>query len=287
MSDRLNAETLERHQLVYFPRCPFPLPEGDDRRFLMEQQVGGPSHKNISWNPVTGDLTAARLRTPAERQRLAGLLQEFSRSARCWLSEVLPEYASADVDRVSLRPEEEAIRPLRWTARNDLLHIDTFPTRPAQGRRLLRVFVNLHLDEPRVWMTSETFPELLNRYGNALRVPRWEESRWLRPVSRWRRLIHADLYERSEYDAWMLRLHHTMKLDDVLQEKASRRFYHFPPGAAWILFADGLAHAVLRGRCALEHSFFVPANLWRLPEEAPLSRLIAFGQQRTSVRRAA
>ena len=36
-------ERLERGDVVYFPICPFLLPEGDDRRFLLEQQLGGRS----------------------------------------------------------------------------------------------------------------------------------------------------------------------------------------------------------------------------------------------------
>jgi hypothetical protein len=33
-----------------------------------------------------------------------------------------------------------------------------------------------------------------------------------------------------------------------------------------VLFSDALAHAVLRGRLALEHSFFVPVEAMHQPE---------------------
>jgi len=47
-------ERLERGDVVYFPICPFLLPEGDDRRFLLEQQLGGRVHKNIGYDPRSG-----------------------------------------------------------------------------------------------------------------------------------------------------------------------------------------------------------------------------------------
>ena len=47
-------ERLERGEVVYYPVCPFPLPEGDDRTFLLEQQLGGRVHKNIGFDPRTG-----------------------------------------------------------------------------------------------------------------------------------------------------------------------------------------------------------------------------------------
>ena len=72
---------------------------------------------------------------------------------------------------VSFRPVEEATRRLRLTARNDLLHVDAFPSRPTQGWRILRVFANVNSSEPRVWVTSDPFPKLLERYGAEVGLP--------------------------------------------------------------------------------------------------------------------
>ena len=46
---------------------------------------------------------------------------------------------------MSYRPVEEATRKLRLKARNDLLHVDAFPTRPTNGWRILRCFVLIDL----------------------------------------------------------------------------------------------------------------------------------------------
>jgi hypothetical protein len=73
----------------------------------------------------------------------------------------------------------------------------------------------------------------------------------------------------------MLRLHHFLKQDEAFQAQAARRMWTFPPGSMWVLFADGVAHAQLRGRYALEHSFFVPVESLHRPAESPLVRLAA------------
>jgi hypothetical protein len=267
-------ERLERGELVLFPDCPFPLPTDDDRAFLSGQQLASRSHKNISLDPHTGRTAGYRRTSAGQGDRLRRILADFSRTAGVWLGSVLPRYAADwQPDRATFRPEEEATRPLRLTARNDLLHIDAFPTRPARGRRLLRLYVNLNPTEPRVWATSETWPALLRRFRQAGHDP----LRWL-PASRdWAAPLGgfwpANRHGRSAYDACLLRLHHFLKADEAFQERGVKRFWSFPPGSAWLLFADGLSHAVLRGRFALEHSFFVPRDAWSCPEEAPLTHL--------------
>jgi hypothetical protein len=271
-----HAERLERQELLYFPTCPFTLPEGDDREFLRSQEVGRFSHKNISYDPATDAVGGARFSTPGHEERLRDLLGAFSREATTWVRGLLPEYATVDPDRASLRPEEEAVRSLRLTARNDLLHVDVFPTRPSGGRRLLRLFVNVGPVDPRVWVTSEPFDALLQRFGERLCLPRLTRAEWRAPLPAWRRLWSGDWHERPAYDAFLLRLHHAMKRDDAFQERAARKFHHFPPGSAWLLFSDGVAHAVLRGRHALEHSFFVPVECLRNPDASPLHQLEAY-----------
>ena len=76
----------------------------------------------------------------------------------------------------------------------------------------------------------------------------------------------------------MLRLHHFLKQDEVFQVHAARRVWTFPPGSMWVLFADGVAHAALRGRYVLEHSFFVPLELLHHPDDSPLAHLAAAGR---------
>ena len=55
---------------------------------------------------------------------------------------------------------EEQGRTLPMLSRNDLIHVDAFPSRSARDRRILRFFTNLHISKPRVWLTSESFERL-------------------------------------------------------------------------------------------------------------------------------
>ena len=160
------AERLERGQIVYFPVCPFPLPEGEDRNFLLEQRLAGRAHKNISFNPKSRKVSGFRPLPPPQVERLRELLATFAEMATEWLAHTLPAYARGwELDLVSFRPEEEATRKLRLKSRNDLLHVDAFPTRPTNGRRILRLFANVNLTEPRVWQDLDATARVRKRAG--------------------------------------------------------------------------------------------------------------------------
>jgi hypothetical protein len=172
---------------------------------------------------------------------------------------------------VSYRPLEEATRKLRLRARNDLLHVDAFPTRPTNGWRILRVFVNVNFSEPRVWVTSDPFALLLKQYGKQAGLPRRGLSltkaiQFLRDVPQ---LFRPHCRKRSEYDAFMLRFHHFLKANEQFQERCVKRMWSFPPGSGWLAMTDTASHAVLRGRHALEHSFFIATQSLALPNESP------------------
>jgi hypothetical protein len=269
-------ERLERGELLFHAPCPFVLPTGDDLHFLMGQRLGRWGHKNISYNPRTGRVAGFQKNSPTQAEGLRRLLAWFSAQATEWLASVLPRYARAwQLDLASLRPEEEATRRLRLTARNDLLHVDAFPTRPTHGRRILRLFVNIHPTEPRIWTTSDLFTRLLPRYGPAVGLPQPVRgappgSGLTSPSTARMPFVAAGA---SPYDRFMVRFHNFLKRNDDFQERSLRRFWTFPPGSAWLAFTDGLTHAVLRGRYALEQTYFIPTEVLALPAEAPAALL--------------
>lgn len=267
-------ERLERCEIVYFPRCPFPLPEGEDRKFLLDQQLGTTS-KNVSFDPQADRARGFQRRGAAEADRLRQVLAGFSRNATAWLARALPHYSRAwHLDRVSFRPVEEATRQLRPNARNDLLHIDAFPSRPTGGQRILRCFANINPSEPRVWITSDSFARLLDKYGSDVGLPGTSlfGMGW-RVQERVFQVFHPGRSRRTVYDAFMLRFHDFLKANEEFQEKCSKRCWAFPPGSAWLLFGDAVSHAELRGRFALEHSYFVPQQALLRPEESPAAIL--------------
>jgi hypothetical protein len=271
-------ERLERGEVIYYPACPFPLPVGDDLAFLLKQRLASRAHKNISYDPSTGRAMGFWREDAAQSERLRRLLAVFAEEATNWLAGLLPRYArSWQRDRVSYRPLEEATRKLRLKARNDLLHVDAFPSRPTNGARILRVFVNVNPSEARVWATSEPFARLLERFGKEAglpgQVPGTKDkvlNRLLfRPLSFILGTFSSARKRRTVYDSFMLRFHDFLKANDAFQERGPKRFWHFPPGSCWMCFTDTTSHSVLRGRFALEHSYFVAPQSLLLPQESP------------------
>ena len=268
------AERLERGEVIHYPTAPFPLPEGAERALLLEMRLA-PLSKNISYDPARdkahGFLQTSVLQAEAARAVFA----RFSREATAWLACVLPHYASHwKLDRGSYRPEEEATRRLRLIARNDLLHVDAFPNRPTQGHRILRVFANINPSEPRVWVTSEPFAKLLERYGPASGLPGTRHSGWLKQLGKsLLRALRPGKPRHSAYDRFMLRFHDYLKMNEEFQERTPKKLWDFAPGAVWLAMTDACSHAVLRGRFALEHSYFIPPEALAVPDESPAALL--------------
>ncbi len=268
-------ERLEQGEVIYYPVCPFAAPAGADREFLLRQRLASRAHKNISYHPHTGKAGGFRAGGPAQAEQLRSVLANFSATVTDWLKTTLPRYAPHwRGDAVSFRPEEEATRKLRWKARNDLLHVDAFPSRPTGGDRILRVFVNLNPSEPRVWATSQGFAQLLERFGAAAGLPSDQDLGVLPQLRRgFLRLFDPKRRKRTMYDQFMLRFHDYLKRNESFQESGPKRFWSFPPGSAWLVFTDFVSHSVLRGRFALEHSYFVPARAMAIPEMTPAALL--------------
>lgn len=265
------AERLERGEVLFYPTAPFALPQDDDLDFLLEQELGSLAHKNISYNPANGKVNGFVRHGDEQVSQLRGIFARFSQAATAWLATLLPQYPHGwHLDRASFRPQEEATRRLRPKARNDLLHVDAFPGRPSRGNRILRVFANINPREPRIWVTSDPFAKLLKRYGEAAGLPGRTSARWLHTLSRnVIGLFQPNVRRRSEYDLFMLRFHDYLKLNEEFQEKGPKYLHTFSPGSVWVAMTDTCSHAVLRGRYALEHSYFVSPVVLALPEESP------------------
>jgi 3-deoxy-D-manno-oct-2-ulosonic acid (Kdo) hydroxylase len=267
-------ERLEQCEVIYFPRAPFALPEGDDRSFLLHQVLGAAA-KNISYTPSSERLQGFQRRSAADTGRLRELLAGFSRSVTGWLAQACPHYAQGwRLDQVSYRPVEEATRQLRLKARNDLLHVDAFPSRPTHGQRILRCFANINPSEPRIWVTSEAFAPLLARYGREVGLPGKSPLGWGRRACELvLRIARPGWRGRTAYDVFMLRFHDFLKANEAFQEKCRKRCWAFPPGSAWLVFTDAVTHAALRGRFALEHSYFVRPEALLWPQRSPAALL--------------
>jgi hypothetical protein len=281
-------DRLERGEIVYFASCPFALPTGSDLQFLLDQRVGGSSARHIVFEPLSTEVHHSACTDRAGLARLADILAAHRRQATAWLSPILPSYAPAwQMGSITLRPEEEATRRLRFSQREDLLHLDPFPDGASRGRRLLRLFANLNPSEPRVWATSDGLARLLERFGDDIGKPFQEHSSWAWQVRQGvLGFLDSRQRGRSASDDFLLRLEAYLKANDRFQERGPKRFWQFAPGSAWLVMTDGLSHAVLRGRHALEMSIFIDPATLACPELAPAQVIERYGAQ-TGIRRAA
>lgn len=255
------------------------LPSAEDQAFLRAQpwQTGSTSHKNIAYKPhlikTTGIAPDAR---PEDAERLNRILRGYSEGALSFLAKLLPRYAAQwTVDYATLRALEEAGRKLPTRHRNDLMHVDAFPTRPTYGGRIIRAFTNIHPEKPRVWACAEPFEELAAHYAQDAGLSRVSGAGFAarRAVSALARAVGVKAPDRTPYDEFMLNFHHYLKANESFQATDWTNVHAFPPGATWITFTDAVAHMVKSGQYALEQTCIVPLTAMVEPEIAPVSVL--------------
>jgi hypothetical protein len=273
---------LEEGKIVFFENIPFDLPESDRQFLLSQKQSEFKGHKNVSYRPGQDLLRGAAEEDPKDAQRLHALMRSYSNQVVKFLSTFLAPYAAHwSLDFATWRPLEEKNRDLPLHKRNDLLHVDAFPSRPTRGSRILRCFTNINPDRSRVWATTQGFETLAERFAldaGLTQVARRAGSpmgtikRGVAPLLKAIGLRGAD---RSAYDEFMLRFHDYLKENTDYQEKWEKTRLEFPPFSTWMVFTDSVPHAALSGQYALEQTFIVPMKAMVAPQNSPLKVLEA------------
>jgi 3-deoxy-D-manno-oct-2-ulosonic acid (Kdo) hydroxylase len=275
---RAHCEQLESGKVLNFASSPVELSH-DDRQFLLRQrQDGSRLHKNISYRPKTDALRGFAADNDEDAARLHAILRDYSQRVIRFLAGFLQPYADKwSLDFASFRPLEEQGRDLPLHKRNDLLHVDAFPTRPTHGGRILRYFTNVNPSRPRVWnSTSEPFAALAQRFAAEAGLKRFaargrSRSRGvLRRIRGLKRAVGLPAPDHSPYDEFMLRFHDFLKENDDLQTRWPKVRIEFPPSSSWIVFTDGVPHAVLSGQYALEQTLIIPAAALLAPRHSPI-----------------
>jgi len=268
---RSYCELLEEGQILFFRELPFRF-SGEDREFLLAQEwTDLRLHKNVSYRPEE-DVLRGISGEPGTVERVHSIFRDYSREVTDFVGKFLPPYAGRwTLDFASFRPIEEERRGLPLHKRNDLLHVDAFPSRPTRGGRILRVFTNLNREKPRVWNTTESFEMLARAHAEqaGLRQIAEEDGFVSRTVQSWGAKIGFGGFGRTPYDMFMLRFHDYLKENRDFQERCPKNRLEFPPLATWIVFTDGVAHSVLSGRFAIEQTFLIPASALVAPQFAP------------------
>jgi hypothetical protein len=271
-SARKYCGALENGDILFFPRLR-PSLSDDDLDWLLTAKGDGTSiHKNISYRP-TADVVRG-FSAKADKERLQMIMRAYSAWAVEFLGKFLSPYDNKwALDYASFRPLEEKGRDLPVRKSNELLHVDAFPTRPTWGGRILRFFSNINPAADRVWMVGERFPDLARKHADAAGLARVVGSGFARAIRNLPGRVGLPLPVRSAYDEFMLGFHHYMKENGGYQDTCERTQISFPPGSSWAVYTDGVPHAALSGRYALEQTFIVPHEALVEPHTSPLDIL--------------
>ncbi len=252
---------LESGKVLFLPDLRFDI-LGNEQRFLSTTFSNGKS-KNIS---LREDKTLRGAQgDEADREQLASMIARFAGQATQLVTALFPSYAPyLSRARTSFRPFEAQGRVTSYRKDDTRLHVDAFPSRPNQGKRLLRVFTNVNPEgRPRIWRLGEPFENLAQHYLPRISRP-FPGSGWLMAA------LGITKGRRSEYDHIMLRLHDMVKEDMEYQKTAPYLEVALPAGSTWIVFSDQVLHAVLSGQFLLEQTLDLPLAALRDQETAPL-----------------
>jgi len=266
-----NARELENGNILFFPTIPFAFPQEEIDFLLKQRQSKAKGHKNIAYKPGTGKLSNHE---GESSERLKEILRNYSERVTRFLTDVLKPYSKDwKIDYTSFRPFQEKGRDLRLRARNDLLHVDAFPTRPMHGDRIFRFFTNINPKESRNWITSASFGELVEQFKEVpfpRRVGYSLAERLERKMKLLLRNAGVKIPLRSPYDSYMLRMHNFLKENGDFQKNCHKDHWEFPPNSCWAVFTDQVSHAALSGQYALEQTFLIPVPALLYPEKSPL-----------------
>lgn len=269
---------LEDGNILFFPTTPFAFPKEDIEFLLTQKQAANATRKNIAYKPQIDQITNHDASDPVAAERLKEILKNYSARVTEFLNTFLEPYSDGwRHDYASFRPFQEQGRKLRIRARNDLLHVDSFPTRPLHGMRILRFFTNINPTESRKWITSDGFAALASKYAHAVGIPTSVRYDWKSHLKRtFQKILKkagVKVPLRSPYDHFMLKMHNFLKENEEFQKTCIKDHWDFPPGCCWAVFTDQVSHAALAGQYALEQTFLIPKNFLLFPEKSPLAVL--------------
>lgn len=255
------CETIEGGKVLFLPRLAFPLRDGE--RSLLTPAVSDGKAKNVSLKP-SGELGGASC-SGDSIDRLKDMMRRFADTATGFVTSIVPAYARTLVGAsTSYRPVEIEGRAASAIYDDTRLHVDAFPSRPMRGRRILRLFSNVHPGgAPRIWRVGEPFEQMATRF-----LPQAREGSQLQA---WLlRAVGITRGTRTAYDGLMLGLHDAAKRDLQYQRCSPQTEIAFPAGSTWLCFTDQVMHAARAGQYVLEQTFHLDVASMRVPELSPL-----------------
>lgn len=285
---RTLSDLLEQGNIVYFPKCPVPLPPETDLEALRNTLPGELTRKNASYHPEADVVTGIPRNSaiyPTAYRTLSSVRQNIAEFTR----RVMPELMrSAPIGSCSLRPMEEAGRQIDAHKASELIHFDAGAYGATNGDRILRFFININPTRERVWVSKGDFRTVFARYsaragmtGPGGHIGRLDKG----PLDHLRSALVRGLcnitplartLDSSPYDRVMKQFHDYMKdTPDFQTDPAGHAEVHFAPYSAWTVFADGVSHGCLSGQHCFIWTALPPLANAHFPELAPINVLRA------------
>ena len=254
--------TLEAGGVLYFPKLNFTLTQSETR-FLDPAWSDGKS-KNISYRGPDAPLQGAS-GSDADIQALKAMVARFSEQAESLVDTLFPSYRGhLRKGFTSYRPAHVETRVTSWRKDDTRLHVDSFPSNPTGGLRLLRVFSNINPNGlPRTWRVGEPFKDYAARFAPKARTM-WPGQAWTLNA------LGLTKSKRTPYDHLMGQLHDLGKFDLNYQKTSPQLTLDIPPGATWVVFSDQVLHAVMSGQFMLEQTFYLKPEHLKDPSSGPL-----------------
>lgn len=257
------GSALEEGKIIYLPKLEFKLTP-EELPFIHPKYSDGKA-KNISFNPATGEIKGVS----SNAENLKKILARYAQTTSTFLKSIIPEYASAlQIGKTSLRPVEIYGRKAPSKRKDDTrLHVDAFPSNPNQGKRILRIFSNIHPEgKPRVWRIGEPFQSVAKTFLPKV-PPQLPLSGTLLKA------LNITKSFRTPYDHCMLHIHDKMKSDDKYQESLPFHEISFPASSTWMVYTDAVSHAAISGQHVLEQTFYLPSHSMLDENKSPLKIL--------------
>jgi 3-deoxy-D-manno-oct-2-ulosonic acid (Kdo) hydroxylase len=254
---------IEQGQVLYFPQLAFPFKAGEE--IIFSGTLADSKVKNISYIPDTGRLKGVQKNAEALTAIVTTVMQRYADLTQDLVWNLFPEYKSRlSRGRTSLRAVEIDGRPSSLEKDDTRLHVDSFPSTPTHGERILRVFNNINPNAvTRNWRLGEPFAAYAQKFAPLVRQP-------LPGTSSLLNMLGITKSKRSLYDHYMLALHDLGKADNDYQQHGTAEKFNFPSGSTWLCFTDQVLHGVLSGQYMLEQTFYLPVPAMHKPDISPL-----------------
>jgi hypothetical protein len=262
------TEALESGNIIFLPQLQFQL-------YSSEISLISPIHSDGIAKNISMAFKNKQIKGLADKNNttltnaFTQLLERFALQSTSLLTQLVPAYKNKlDRGRTSFRPVEIQGRKAPSYRKDDTrLHVDAFPANPNQGKRILRVFCNIHPEgKPRCWRVGASFSDVACTFLPKIRKPFVLSKQILK-------LLKITKSDRTVYDHIMLNIHNMMKKDMEYQSTIPYTEINFPAQSVWIVFTDSVSHAALSGQHILEQTFYLDVNDMENPSLSPLKIL--------------